>query len=51
MCCHGYRPYHPMGALGTCQIYEVSGNLYVFIPQVGIYTIFLVFLESVFDSI
>ncbi|XP_065885747.1 phosphorylase b kinase regulatory subunit alpha, liver isoform-like [Dysidea avara] len=27
------RPYHPMGPLGTCQIYEVSGNLYVFIPQ------------------
>ena len=33
-CCHGYRPYHPVGELGTCQIYDVSGNLFVIIPQV-----------------
>jgi len=33
--CHGYRPYHPMGDIGTCQIYDVSGDLFVFIPQVN----------------
>ena len=33
-CCHDYRPYHPIVELGTCQIYDVSGNLFMIIPQV-----------------